>query len=205
MDVNVACGSHGTLMWWWQPWDLIRYNASFVAYNSYIVRTWCLVIWATILWGVAKEELAYVQRQGLKWRPCLQGVVGMSLPHWTMPKHSGPFLIYMCPISSTTNHQVPLTTLLLRAPKKMVHNVLKHLGLAWMIIHMSNLAPRHMRQMTLQERMNSTTKFFFDKKWATFYEANIPFNGANHSAFVDAMKSTFDCKIIYKLSSYHVV
>jgi hypothetical protein len=40
-----------------------------------------------------------------------------------------------------------------------------------------------MKQMTLQEIINSTTKQNFDKKWATFYEANIPFNVANHPAF----------------------
>lgn len=77
--VNITCGSHGTLMWWWQPQDPIRYNASFVTSNSYIIRIGCSVIWVTILRGLAKEELAYVQRLGLKWRPCLQGVVGMSL------------------------------------------------------------------------------------------------------------------------------
>jgi hypothetical protein len=59
----------------WELWYLdmmmattrpIRYNASFVACNSYIVKIGCLIIWATVLKRVAKEELAYVQRLGLK-------------------------------------------------------------------------------------------------------------------------------------------
>ncbi len=60
-------------------------------------------------------------------------------------------------------------------------------------IHVSNLPPWQMRQMTLQERINSATKQNFDKKWATFYEANIPFNVANHLAFttVEEFQKTF--------------
>jgi hypothetical protein len=46
----------------------------------------------------------------------------------------------------------------------------------------------------------------FDKKWATFfYEANIPFNVAHHSAFIDVVKSTSKGKILYKLLSYHSI
>jgi hypothetical protein len=45
-----------------------------------------------------------------------------------------------------------------------------------------------------------------DKKWATFfYEANNPFNVAYHLTFIDVVKSTFDYKILYKLSSYHII
>jgi hypothetical protein len=63
-----------------------------------------------------------------------------------------------------------------------------------------------MRPISLQKRMNSTTKQNLDKKWATlFYEANIPFNVAYHAAFIDAMKSTSENKIIYKLLSYHLI
>jgi hypothetical protein len=46
----------------------------------------------------------------------------------------------------------------------------------------------------------------FDKKWATFfYKANNPFNVAYHPTFIDVVKSTFDCKILYKLLSYHII
>jgi len=36
-------------------------------------------------------------------------------------------------VPNLVNNKVPLTTLLLRAPKQMVHNVFKRIGLAWMI------------------------------------------------------------------------
>jgi hypothetical protein len=73
-------------------------------------------------------------------------------------------------------------------------------------IHMSNLPPQQMKLMTSQMGMNSTTKQNLDKKWATFfYEVNNPFNVAYHPTFIDAMKSTSDCKILYKLMSHHVI
>jgi hypothetical protein len=59
--------------------------------------------------------------------------------------------------------------------------------------------------MTLQEGINSTTKQNLDKKWVTFYEANIPFNVAHHFAFIDAVKSTSKGKILYKPLSYHSI
>jgi hypothetical protein len=46
-----------------------------------------------------------------------------------------------------------------------------------------------MKQMTLQEGMNSTMKQNLNKKWVTlFYKANIPFNVACNLTFIDAMK-----------------
>jgi hypothetical protein len=63
-----------------------------------------------------------------------------------------------------------------------------------------------MKQMTLQEGMNSTMKQNLYKKWATFiYKANIPFNVAHHSAFINATKFTFEGEILYKPPSYHAI
>jgi hypothetical protein len=60
--------------------------------------------------------------------------------------------------------------------------------------------------MTFQEGMNSTMKQNFNKKWVTFFcKANILFNVAHHSAFIDAMKFTFEGEILYKPPLYHVI
>jgi hypothetical protein len=73
-------------------------------------------------------------------------------------------------------------------------------------ILMPNLPPQQMRPISLQEGINSTMKQNLNKKWATlFYEANIPFNVACHPYFIDAMKSTFEGKILYELLLYHLI
>ncbi len=38
-----------------------------------------------------------------------------------------------------------------------------------------------------------------------FYEANIPFNVVRHPAFLDAVKSTSELRVPYKLPSYHAM
>jgi hypothetical protein len=70
-------------------------------------------------------------------------------------------------------------------------------------IFMPDLPPWQMRQISLQEGMNSTTKQNLHQKWATFfYETNIPFNVAHHLAFIDAMKFTSKEKYFINPPSY---
>jgi hypothetical protein len=70
-------------------------------------------------------------------------------------------------------------------------------------IPMPNLPPQQMKQISLQEGMNSTMKQNLNKKWATFfYEANFPLNVAHHPTFNDAMKFTSKGKILYKSPLY---
>jgi len=70
-------------------------------------------------------------------------------------------------------------------------------------IPMPNLPPWQMKQISLEEGMNSTTKENLDKKWLTFfYEANIPFNVAHHPTFIDVMKFNSKGKVLYKSPSY---
>jgi hypothetical protein len=148
--VCTTWGSHGALMWWWQPQDMVRYTASFAAYNLYIVTMWCLVNWATILRGLVKEELVYVKKLNFKWRPCLQGVMGMSLPHWMMFKCLTPFSIYICPVLSMRSHWVPLTTFILWTPQADgAQCPLTFRASMDDLIHMPNLPPPTFRQMTL--------------------------------------------------------
>ena len=51
--------------------------------------------------------------------------------------------------------------------------------------------PREMRQLSMTEGFNTSTKQLLDKAWSTaFYEANIPFNVTRHPAFVNAVRET---------------
>jgi Protein of unknown function (DUF 659)/hAT family C-terminal dimerisation region len=51
--------------------------------------------------------------------------------------------------------------------------------------------PRELRQLSMTEGFNISTKQLLDKAWSTaFYEANIPFNVTRHPAFVNAVRET---------------
>ena len=65
---------------------------------------------------------------------------------------------------------------------------------------------RWMRQISVQEGINTSKKQVLDKKWAKFfYEANIPFNVVKHLAFLNAMKSTFESRVVHKPPTYHAI
>ena len=65
---------------------------------------------------------------------------------------------------------------------------------------------RPMRQLSVQQGMDTSNKQVLDKKWAKFfYEANIPFNVVRHPAFVDAVKSTSESRVQYKPPAYHAI
>ena len=65
---------------------------------------------------------------------------------------------------------------------------------------------RSMRQLSVQEGMNASNKQVLDKKWAKFfYEANIPFNVVRHPAFLDAVKSTSESRVVYKPPAYNAI
>jgi hypothetical protein len=49
--------------------------------------------------------------------------------------------------------------------------------------------PQELRQLSMTEGFNASTKLRLDRAWASaFYEANIPFNVIRHPAFIYAMK-----------------
>jgi hypothetical protein len=51
--------------------------------------------------------------------------------------------------------------------------------------------PQDLRQLSMTEGFNASTKLHLDKAWASaFYEANIPFNVIRHPAFIYAVKET---------------
>jgi hypothetical protein len=51
--------------------------------------------------------------------------------------------------------------------------------------------PQDLRQLSLTEGFNASTKLHLDRAWASaFYEANIPFNVIQHPAFIYVVKET---------------
>jgi hypothetical protein len=49
--------------------------------------------------------------------------------------------------------------------------------------------PQELRQLSMTEGFNASTKLHLDRTWASaFYEANIPFNVIRHPAFIYAVK-----------------
>lgn len=65
---------------------------------------------------------------------------------------------------------------------------------------------RPMRQVSVQEGMDTSNKQVLDKKWARFfYEANIPFNVVRHPAFLDVVKATSESRVAYKPPTYHAL
>jgi hypothetical protein len=52
-------------------------------------------------------------------------------------------------------------------------------------------SPQDLRQLSLTEGFNLSTKLHLDRAWASaFYKANIPFNVIRHPAFIYALKET---------------
>jgi hypothetical protein len=51
--------------------------------------------------------------------------------------------------------------------------------------------PQDLRQLSMTEGFNASTKLHLDRAWASaFYEANIPFNVIRHPVFIYAVKET---------------
>jgi hypothetical protein len=67
--------------------------------------------------------------------------------------------------------------------------------------------PQDLRQLSMTEGFNASTKLYLDRAWAsTFYEANIPFNVIRHPAFIYVMKETAKHRMpAYTPPSYNVV
>ena len=65
--------------------------------------------------------------------------------------------------------------------------------------------PRDLRQLSLVEGFNASTKQVLDKAWAAaFYEANIAFNIVRHPAFIHAVRETARHRMpAYAPPSYH--
>ena len=64
-----------------------------------------------------------------------------------------------------------------------------------------------LRQCSLSEGFNASTKEILDKVWAsTFYEANIPFNVVRHPTSIHAVRKTAHLRMpAYRPPSYNVV
>jgi hypothetical protein len=67
--------------------------------------------------------------------------------------------------------------------------------------------PQDLRQLSLTEGFNASTKLHLDKAWASvFYEANIPFYVIRHPAFIYAVKETAKHQMTtYRPLSYNTV
>jgi hypothetical protein len=67
--------------------------------------------------------------------------------------------------------------------------------------------PQDLRQLSLTEGFNASTKLHLDRAWASaFYEANIPFNVIRHPAFIYVVKETTKHRMpAYTPPSYNVV
>jgi hypothetical protein len=67
--------------------------------------------------------------------------------------------------------------------------------------------PEDLRQLSMTEGFNASTKLHLDRAWASaFYEANIPFNVIRHPAFIYAVKETIKHQMpAYTPPSYNVV
>jgi hypothetical protein len=67
--------------------------------------------------------------------------------------------------------------------------------------------PQELRQLSMTEGFNASTKLHLDRAWASsFYEANIPFNIIRHPAFIYAMKETAKHRMpAYTPPSYNVI
>jgi hypothetical protein len=67
--------------------------------------------------------------------------------------------------------------------------------------------PQDLRQLSMTEGFNASTKLHLDKAWASaFYEANIPFNIIRHPAFIYAVKETAKHRMpAYTPLSYNAV
>jgi hypothetical protein len=67
--------------------------------------------------------------------------------------------------------------------------------------------PQDLRQLSMTEGFNASTKLHLDKAWASaFYEANIPFNIIRHPAFIYAVKETTKYRMpAYTPPSYNAV
>ena len=66
---------------------------------------------------------------------------------------------------------------------------------------------RELRQRSLPEGFNASTKEILDKVWASaFYEANIPFNVVRHPTFIHAVRETTSLRMLaYRPPSYNAV
>ena len=64
---------------------------------------------------------------------------------------------------------------------------------------------RKLRQRSLPEGFNASTKEILNKVWAsTFYEANIPFNVVRHPAFIHIVRETARLRMsAYTPASYN--
>jgi hypothetical protein len=66
--------------------------------------------------------------------------------------------------------------------------------------------PQDLRQLSMTEGFNASTKIHLDKAWASaFYEANIPFNIIRHPAFIYAKETTKHWMLAYTPPSYNAV
>jgi hypothetical protein len=67
--------------------------------------------------------------------------------------------------------------------------------------------PQDLRQLSMTEGFNASTKLHLDKAWASaFYKANIPFNVIRHPAFIYAVKETVKHRMpAYTPPSYNTV
>ena len=65
---------------------------------------------------------------------------------------------------------------------------------------------RSQRQMGLKEGLQNSEKRNLDTKWSqAFYEANIPISIVRHPAFIEAVKTTAEARIMYKPPAYHAM
>ena len=66
---------------------------------------------------------------------------------------------------------------------------------------------RELRQLSLPEGFNASTKEILDKVWASaFYEANIPFNVVRHPTFIHVVHETARLRMLaYRSLSYNAV
>ena len=66
---------------------------------------------------------------------------------------------------------------------------------------------RELRQRSLPEGFNASTKEILDKVWASvFYEANIPFNVVRHLTFIHAVRKTARLQMLAdRPASYNAV
>jgi len=63
-----------------------------------------------------------------------------------------------------------------------------------------------MQQLSFQRGMNTLKKQLLDKKGASFfYEAKKPLTMMKHPTFLNAMKSTFESRSLYKLPTYYAM
>jgi hypothetical protein len=67
--------------------------------------------------------------------------------------------------------------------------------------------PQDLRQLSLTEGFNASTKLHLDRAWASaFYETNIPCNVIRHPSFIYAVKETTKHRMpVYRPPSYNTV